>query len=108
DRVAAVARSHPRVEVRAEAVQTFADHAEPEAAVRFLKPLAQGADQQEVRWEALEALGDLSDGAGIEAIIDIVRATSDRETLRKAIDVLGDSDDPRAIAVLGDLIRRPR
>jgi len=51
-----IIRDHPRVEARVEAVQTVADHAEPEAAVRFLKPLAQGADRQEVRWEALEAL----------------------------------------------------
>lgn len=108
DRVAAIASSHPRVEVRIEAVETYAEHAEPDAAVRFLKPLAQGADRQELRFKALEELGDLEGGAGIETIIDIVRATSDRETLRKALEVLGDSDDPRAIKVLEDLIRRPR
>jgi HEAT repeat protein/beta-lactamase regulating signal transducer with metallopeptidase domain len=108
DRVAAVARSHPRVEVRVEAVKTYAEYAEPEDAVRFLQPLARDADRLEVRIEALESLGELPDGAGVEAIIEIMRTTSDRDLRREAIDVLGDSEDPRAVRALEELIRRPR
>lgn len=106
-RLAQIARSHPITEVRVEAVETYGEHAAPDSAVVFLADLVRTATAQEVRLEALEALADLDDGAGIPAIIEIARSHPDREVRLEAIERLGDSDDPRAVRALEGLIRRP-
>jgi HEAT repeat protein len=59
----------------------------------------------DLREEALEALAELHDGAGVPALIETARSHPDRQVRVRAIELLGDSDDPRALEALRNLIK---
>jgi HEAT repeat protein len=99
------ARAHRDVEVRREAVETLGEREAGSAAVDLLAALVRDDPDPELREEALEALSELPDGAGVPALIETARSHPDRKVRVRAIELLGESEDPRALEVLRNLIR---
>jgi HEAT repeat protein/beta-lactamase regulating signal transducer with metallopeptidase domain len=101
-----LARRHRDVEVRRRAVERLGEREGSESAtVEALKGLVRDDPDPEVREEALEALADLHDGAGVPALIETARSHADRRVRVRAIELLGDSEDPRALEALRNIIR---
>lgn len=101
-----VIRSHPDARVREEAVETYAETAASDEAAGLLAGVAGTDDSSRVREEALDALLEMKDGAGIEALVELARSGPTREIRVAAIEALADSDDPRAAEALDALLRR--
>jgi HEAT repeat protein/beta-lactamase regulating signal transducer with metallopeptidase domain len=98
--LAELARTHPHEDVRGEALDVYSDGAPPDSASALLRELAASDPSEGVREDALEALGDLEGGAGIPALIDIARATNDRDVRARVLEILSRSDDPRAVELI--------
>jgi HEAT repeat protein/beta-lactamase regulating signal transducer with metallopeptidase domain len=107
DRIAAIARTHASDEVRREAIETYAEAAEPAAAVALLKEILGSDASEDVVSKALESLADLRGGAGIPTLIEVARSHPRRDVRTEAIRRLADSDDPRAQALFEQTLRRP-
>jgi HEAT repeat protein/beta-lactamase regulating signal transducer with metallopeptidase domain len=107
EHLARIARTHPRFEVRQEAIETYGEHAPAARSVELLKAILESAAEPSLRFEVLETLVELPDGAGIPSVIEIARGHPDRQLRLKAIEALGESDDPRARALLDRMLQRP-
>ena len=73
--------------MRAKAVEVLGEHGTGETA-QFLKSLALTEKSQRVRDEAIESLGTLQDGDGVDALVDIARDHPDRAARRRAVEAL--------------------
>jgi len=99
------ARRHRDVEVRRRAVERLGEREAGSATLEVLKALVRDDPDADLREEALEALAELHDGAGVPALIETARSHPDRQVRVRAIELLGDSDDPRALEALRNLIK---
>ena len=99
------ARRHRDVEVRRRAVERLGEREGGSATVDVLAALVRDDPDPDLREEALEALAELHDGAGVPALIQTARSHPDREVRVRAIELLGESDDPRALEALRNLIK---
>ena len=57
--------------------------------------------------EAIETLEELPDGRGIDALIEIARNQTDRETRKKALEALADSGHPKARELFERILQQP-
>jgi HEAT repeat protein len=105
--VAQFALTHPVRDVRHEAIETLAEHAPPATSLDVLKRIVADERDEDARQDALEALAELPDGAGIPALIDVARSHPNQEVRREALKRLVESDDPRARAVLDRALTKP-
>jgi beta-lactamase regulating signal transducer with metallopeptidase domain/HEAT repeat protein len=101
-----LARTHPRMNVRREAIESLADHASHEqggagakkAILDLLTALATEERDIEVQIEAVESLGEMTDGAAVERLRDLARTHQDERIRVEAVETLGEHDDARDIA----------
>jgi HEAT repeat protein/beta-lactamase regulating signal transducer with metallopeptidase domain len=100
-----LARRHRDVEVRRRAVERLGEREGASATVEALRALVRDDPDPEIREEALEALAELPDGAGVPALIETARSHADRRVRVRAIELLGESEDPRALEALRNIIR---
>jgi HEAT repeat protein len=91
--------------VRRRAVERLGEREAGSATLEVLKALVRDDPDADLREEALEALAELHDGAGVPALIETARSHPDRQVRVRAIELLGDSDDPRALEALRNLIK---
>ena len=107
DEVVKIALAHPVVDVQREAIETLAEHAPHATAVDVLVRIVSGDHDEGVRREALEGLAELSEGAGIPALIDVARSHPNRDVRAEALKRLVESEDPRARAVFERALAKP-
>jgi HEAT repeat protein len=94
-----LAGTHADDRVRVEAIESLGESGAPAGeTATFLKGLALAEKSEQVRSEALEALADLHDGAGIAVLIDLAREHPSAATRREALERLLESDHPDARA----------
>ena len=105
--VAKIALAHPVVDVRREAIETLAEHAPQATALDVLNRIVSGDGDEDVRRQALEGLAELSEGAGIPALIDVARSHPDKDLRAEALKHLVESDDPRARAIFDRALAKP-
>ncbi len=105
--VAKIALTHPVVDVRREAIETLAEHAPHATAVDVLSRIVSGDGDEDVRRQALEGLAELSEGAGIPALLDVARSHPNRDLRAEALKHLVESEDPRARAVFERALAKP-
>jgi beta-lactamase regulating signal transducer with metallopeptidase domain/HEAT repeat protein len=105
--VATFALTHPVVDVRREAIETLAERAPHATAVDVLNRIVSGDRDEDVRRQALEGLAELSEGAGIPALIDVARSHPNRDLRAEALKHLVESEDPRARAVFERALAKP-
>jgi beta-lactamase regulating signal transducer with metallopeptidase domain len=68
------ARTHPNGDVREEALEQYAKHAAPEAALALLKERLAHDSADNVQMEAIERLAELPDGLGRATLLEAARA----------------------------------
>jgi beta-lactamase regulating signal transducer with metallopeptidase domain/HEAT repeat protein len=103
-----IVRTHASEDVRAEAAESLADAALPSAEiVQVLKQIAMSDRSLQVRNEAIEALADLKDGQGLDALIEIARDHTDHDTRKEALEALTDSNDPKARKLFEQVLQKP-
>lgn len=105
--IARIARTHRNLDVRREAIQTYAATAAPDSALALLKSLLATDAPEDVYSAVLESLEELEGGAGIPALIDAARSHPNREVRADALRRLAESDDPRAQKIFDQTLRRP-
>jgi HEAT repeat protein/beta-lactamase regulating signal transducer with metallopeptidase domain len=105
--IAEVARTHPRSDVRDEALETYAESAPADSAVTLLVEMAENDPSTDVQQEAVEALSELETDAAIDAIIEIAGSHPSRRIRVEAIECLAESRHPRAEAAIRRLTGRP-
>ncbi len=96
ERLGELARTHPDERVRAEAVETLGETAAAAASVSLLKRVALDDRSTNVQHEAIEALGELPDGAGIGALIELAREHPAESLRKQALEILLESNHPKA------------
>jgi beta-lactamase regulating signal transducer with metallopeptidase domain/HEAT repeat protein len=100
----ALARTHPRHDVRKEAIQTLGDVHET-AASNALIAIARSDADEELRRQAIEALGEQDTEAALNAVRDIARASGPEHLRRQAMETYADKADARtAVAFLKSII----
>jgi HEAT repeat protein len=105
--VATVALTHPVVHVRREAIKTLSEHAPHATAIDVLSRIVRADGDEDVRREALDGLAELSEGAGIPALLDVARSHPSKELRAEALKHLVESEDPRARAVFERALAKP-
>jgi beta-lactamase regulating signal transducer with metallopeptidase domain/HEAT repeat protein len=102
-----LATTHADERVRAEAIESLgeSDASRTETA-GFLEQLARAEKSQRVQFEALEALADLHDGAGIAALVALARSHPSASTRQEALKRLLDSDHPDARALFERALKK--
>jgi beta-lactamase regulating signal transducer with metallopeptidase domain/HEAT repeat protein len=101
-----IARTHESEDLRAEAAETLGDIKPSAEIVQALKQIAMSDRTLQVRADAVEALGELADGQGLDALIEIARDHTDRDTRKKAMEALGDSEHPKARQILQRILAK--
>ena len=101
------ARTHESEDLRAEATETLGDLKPSAEIVQALKQIAMTERTLHVRGEAVDALADLADGKGIDALIEIARDQTDHDTRKKALEALADSKHPKAREVFERILSKP-
>jgi hypothetical protein len=101
--VADIAARHPRSRVRAEAVETYGEHAPGAEALALFRKLAPKEQSEEVLAEIFETALELKGADGVGFVMEVVKNSRDRYVQRVAADELKDSDDRRAKALVREL-----
>ena len=96
ERLGELARTHPHERVRAEAVETLGERPAAATSVALLKRIALDDRSAHVQNEAIEALSELPDGAGIGALVELAREHPAERIRKQALEVLLESDHPKA------------
>ena len=103
-----LATTHGDERVRAKAIESLGERDDsPKDTADFLQRLALAEKSQRVQSEALEALADLPDGAGIPALVTLARDHPSADTRREALERLLDSDHPDARALFERALKKP-
>lgn len=102
-----VARSHKDVEVRAGAVESLADAMSAVETAKILADIVRQDLEERVRKEALEALSDLEDGQGIDALVEIARSHAEAEMRKEALESLLESEHPEARKLFERALEKP-
>jgi HEAT repeat protein/beta-lactamase regulating signal transducer with metallopeptidase domain len=105
--VARIARTHPNVDVRRQAIESYGESAPPDSSVALLKSILASDAPEDVYSAVLEALEEMDEGAGISTLIEVARSHPNREVRADALRRLAESDDPRAQKVFDQTLRRP-
>lgn len=92
--------------IREAALEAYVNDAPAADAIALMRAVINASGESELPSKALDMLGDLDNGEGIPAIIEVARSHPNRELRRRAVDLLGESDDPRAHAELSRLLER--
>ena len=94
--------------IRKKAVFWVSQAAGEEAARGLESFVLDSEEDRELRKQAVFALSQLDDDAGVPALIKAARENPDPAIRKQAIFWLGQSDDPRAIALFEELLTRGR
>lgn len=95
-----LARTHPDDLMRIEAVKRLGETAASAESVALLKSLALSDRAEDVQREAIEALAELPDGAGIDTLVQIAREHPNADLRKDALEALFESDHPKAREVV--------
>jgi HEAT repeat protein len=95
-----LARTHPDDQLRMEAVKTLAETAASAESVSLFKSLALSDRSEDVQREAIEALAELADGAGIDTLVELAREHPNVDLRKDALEALFESDHPKAREVV--------
>ena len=99
-----VARTHPRADVRREAIETLGD-VDEDAAANALIAIARNDANPELRRSAIEALGDQRSPAALNAVRDVARSSGPEDLRLEAMETYADHTDSRtAVAFLKSII----
>jgi HEAT repeat protein len=82
--------------MRIEAVKTLGETGTSADLVALLRNLALSDRSEDVQREAIEALGELPDGAGIDTLVAIARDHPTADLRQEALQTLLESDHPKA------------
>ncbi|HLE57352.1 MAG TPA: HEAT repeat domain-containing protein [Rhodothermia bacterium] len=100
----ALARTHPRAEVRKEAIETLGDVHEG-SATSALVAIARSDADPELRRAAIEALGNQHSQAALDAVRGIAQAAGPEHVRRQAMETYADNTNPQtAVAFLKSII----
>jgi beta-lactamase regulating signal transducer with metallopeptidase domain/HEAT repeat protein len=100
----ALARTHPRADVRREAIETLGDVHETGATTALIAIARSDADE-DLRHKAIEALGEQRTEAALNAVRDVARASGPERVRRQAMETYADKTDTRtAVAFLKSII----
>jgi beta-lactamase regulating signal transducer with metallopeptidase domain/HEAT repeat protein len=102
-----IASTHASEDLRAEATESLADVKPSAEIVPALKQIAMSDRTLHVRGEAIEALFDLPDGQGIDALVEVARDHTDHDTRKKALEALSDSKHPKAREIFERILLKP-
>jgi HEAT repeat protein len=105
--VARIARTHPNVDVRRKAIETYGESAPSDSSVALLKSILASDAPEDVYSAVLEALEEMEQGAGIPTLIEAARAHPNRDVRADALRRLAESDDPRAQRIFEQTLRKP-
>ncbi|NQT27467.1 HEAT repeat domain-containing protein [candidate division KSB1 bacterium] len=88
-----IAETHKNSEMREKAIFWIGQNAKPQEALRILKKCVMEDPEQEVREQAVFALGQIRDNLGLDTIIDIAKTHKDPEMREKAVFWISQSSD---------------
>ncbi|HEX9582421.1 MAG TPA: HEAT repeat domain-containing protein [Gemmatimonadales bacterium] len=112
-----IARTHPRSEVRVEAVETLHEAAPPDEAFHLLQGVAREDPHVDVQREAVETLGEVHHDAVeqgmtgtadaiLEALRDFAGSHPRGDVMIEAVETLGELADERAVNALIEIAER--
>ena len=93
------------VAVQVKATEALGDAARESGNVSELVALARTHPRQDVRKEAIEALGDVHETGASSALIAIARSDADEDLRRQAIEALGEQNTETALNAVRDIAR---
>ena len=100
----ALARTHPRADVRKEAIETLGDVHETGASTALIAIARSDADE-DLRRKAVEALGEQHTEAALNALRDVARTSGPEHVRRQAMETYAEKTDTRtAVAFLKSII----
>jgi beta-lactamase regulating signal transducer with metallopeptidase domain/HEAT repeat protein len=102
-----LARTHPDERVRAEAVDTLGERPATADSIALLKRIALEDRSTTVQHEAMDALSELADGAGIPALVELAREHPAGSMRKEALELLLESDHPKARELFDRALGRP-
>jgi HEAT repeat protein len=104
-----LARTHPSDDLRREAVETLGDALPADRALDVLRSVARDDRDPDVQREAVETLGELKDGAGVAALLELLRTHPVTDVRREVVESLGEALPPdSALAILRDVVANDR
>ncbi len=71
-------------------METFADNADTDTAVAFLKSIIASDPSGSIRLNALEILSEMDHDAGIPAVRELARSSTDPRVRRQALEILSE------------------
>jgi HEAT repeat protein len=99
-----LARTHPRADVRREAIETLGDVHETSASSALIA-IARSDGDPEARRQAIDALGNQHSEAALTAVRDVARASGPVDLRRQAMETYADNTDSQtAVAFLKSII----
>jgi HEAT repeat protein len=111
-----LARTHPQIDVRREAIETLGDlasghdkdqpNSDRSTIVDLLTALAKSDPETDVQNEAIETLGGLPNGDGVTALVELARDHPDANVRKRALEALLESDHPRARELFQRALRK--
>jgi HEAT repeat protein len=90
DAVRAVAQTSGPEHLRRQAMETYADNADSDDAVAFLKSIIANDPSGSIRLNALEILSELNHDVGIPAVRELARSSSDPRVRKQALEILSE------------------
>jgi len=90
DALRAVAQTNGPDYLRRQAMETFAENADTDTAVAFLKSIIAGDPSGSIRLSALEILSEMNHDAGIPAVRELARSSADPRVRRQALEILSE------------------
>ena len=86
----AVALGNDPEGLRRQAMETYTENIEADAAVEFLKSIVVNDPSARIRLNALEILSELNDNAGIPAVRELARSSTDPRVRKQAVEILSE------------------
>jgi beta-lactamase regulating signal transducer with metallopeptidase domain/HEAT repeat protein len=107
ERLRELAGTHRDERIRIEAIEALSGTLPAVETARTLKSIALAEKSTRVQDEAIEALGKLPEGAGIDALVDIAREHPAASARNQALETLLESDHPRARDIFHKVLQKP-
>ena len=93
-------------EVKEKIVEAMEEAADRQSAIRFLVGVARNDSDRKVRERALDALGDMHDERGVDALAQLYDVAGDEVTKYEILDALGDAESIQALQKLMAVAQR--
>lgn len=90
DALRGVAQTNGPDHLRRQAMETFAENADTDTSIAFLKSIIAGDPSGSIRLSALEILSEMNHDAGIPAVRELARSSADPRVRRQALEILSE------------------